>query len=534
MSKMFAYGLAWLAAGTVLAVDVPKTTVLTDDDEAAICAILAKQTFDLPAIDRENYGRGSAVPSGKDYFGWTRDPLESGMAGVALLGYLPYVSSKEIASSILSVGLERSNCMGDALYPALGAAGVKQARVWVSWRAVEKSRGVYDFTALDRQVDQLLDNGISPWFYVCYGNPAVYYPEVKGGSAEWDSPWYHGADAMRAWHAFVAATAERYGGKVARWEVWNELEARWYRNGEPAQKTLGVGQSAKDFVDFLRQTAPVIRSAIPEAKIGVSLCSLSSPWIPALGDAGAGEVLDAWIYHGYRRTPEELVESAIARARACVKRPDGKPLELWQGESGRATGESGRFHLHTEFGQAKFVARRYFKDAAMGVTLSNVFNAADPRYGYFKEASKSPKLAYHTLAAMGFLLDGLERAPDLQMQLTTNGRMSVSPQLLWLAAETHCFRRKGVPLFVWWLPEHPDIETEPLFGRLSLHLGYRERDNLRHPVVIDPIRRRVWNAAGLRWKDAPGVDLIRPIWACTYPLIVTDISVFADFTHKGR
>lgn len=523
-----ACGAALLAAGVAVAAEAPKGGAAAGDAEAAICAMLAKQTFDLPAIDRENYGRGSAVPAGKDYFGWTRDPFESGTAGVKFLGYLPRVSSKDIPSSILSVGLERSNCMGDALYPALGAAGIKQARVWAEWPAIEKTRGVYDFSALDRRVEALLANGVQPWFYVGYGNPSVYYPDVKGGNADWESPYYHGAEAMRAWLAFVAATAERYRGKVVRWEIWNELEARWYHRGQPTQKTLGVEQSAKDFVDFLRQTAPVIRAAIPEAKIGVSLCSLSSAWIPALGDAGAGEVLDAWIYHGYRRTPEELVESAVARMRSCVKRPDGQPLELWQGESGRATGESGRFHMHTEFGQAKFVARRYFKDAAMGVALSSVFNAADSRYGYFKAADKSPKLAYHTLAAMGFLLDGLERAPDLQMELTTNGRRSVSPQLSWLAAETHCFRRKGVPLFVWWLPEHPDIETEPLFGRLILHLGYRDRDNLRHPVVIDPVRRKVWDAADLRWKDAPGTDLIRPIWACTYPLIVTDLAVFAD------
>ena len=522
------YGIACVLAAVVLAANAEDGTV-ANGEVKAIREFLSKQTFTPPPIDAWNYGRGTAIPKGSVAFGWTRDPVEQ-MPNVKFLGYLPLKSSKDISSSILSVGLERSNCMGDDLYPALGAVGVKKARVWVEWREVEKKRGVYDFSKTDHQIDALIANGIEPWVYICYGNPAVYYPEVEGNRADWESPYYHGEEAMTGWLAFVSAAARQYKGKVRRWEVWNELEARWYKDGQEAQKSLGVGQSAKDFTGFLRRTYPALHAIIPDAIVGVSLCSLTSAWIPALGDAGAGEFLDAWIYHGYRRTPEEGVEKAIARAKACLRFPVGKRIEFWQGESGRATGESGRFHMHTEFGQAKFVARRYFFDAAQDVALSSVFNAADVRYGYFRE-DKTPKLAYWTLAAMGFMLDGLVPAPDLQLDVKSWADHSVSPRVPYQAVQAFAFRRKGVPLFAWWQPEHPDIEIEPLNVRLNACLGYRDEDNLKHPIIIDPVRRKVWDVEALRWKDRPGLDLIRPVYATTYPLVLTDISIFADFVR---
>ena len=523
-NHLFAWTLT-LAACAAFAEGKPEE----DAEAKAVREFLAKQTFTPPPIDAWNYGRGSAIPKGSVAFGWTRDPVEP-LAGVKFLGYLPTKAAKDISDSILSVGLERSNCMGDDLYPALGAAGVKKARVWVEWPVAEKEKGVYDFSKFDRQIDALVANGVEPWIYICYGNPKVYYPGVTGDHADWESPYYHGEEAMAGWLAFVTEAAKRYKGKVRRWEIWNELEARWYKDGREAQKTLGVGASARDFTAFLRRTTPALHAVIPDAVVGVSLCSLTSAWIPALGEAGAGEFLDAWIYHGYRRTPEEGVEKALARAKACLGFPAGKRIEFWQGESGRATGESGRFHMHTEFGQAKFVARRYFFDAAQGVALSSVFNAADVRYGYFRE-DKTPKLAYWTLAAMGFLLDGLVSAPDLQLEAKSWADHSVSPRVPYQALQTFAFRRKGVPLFAWWQPEHPDIEIEPLNVRLVAHLGYRETDNLKHPVVIDPVRRKVWDVSDLRWKDGPGQDLVRPVYAATYPLVLTDLSVFGEFVR---
>ena len=524
--------VAVMASGIGAKAQIPD---LTPERVEAIKAYLSAQACQQPEIDAANYGRSSAIPKRKYYYAFTLDPFPS-LKGFEPIGHLPDRDADDTGSAFLSAGLEMGSVRtwGPEIAQPLKAAGFKRARLNYAWRKIEKEKGVYDFSELDGWVDALLAAGIEPWFYGGYGNE-IYYGKFKmkqkGKSRFWDAPVYHGEEAVNAWLAFFHAFATHYKGKVRFYEIWNELNGRWYKHGNAADSELGVMQAAKDFTEFYRRTVETIRSVNPEAKTGISLGSLDSEWIFGLSKTGFSELTDVWTYHGYRRTVEENVVLSLERAKALLRRRDGSFPEIVMGESGRGVGPvpTGRFNTRTEYTQAKFATRRMFFDMAMNAKFCNLFDVGDPAYGYFKETDRSPRLAWYVIRALGTVFDGLEHAPDLRITFATCGRQTISPQVCWNAVERHGYRRKGVPLYAWWLPENLDIEGDLLFGRIEVQSGCESGDNFKHPVIIDPIRRTVWDVKGAVWAGNRGEDILFLVPANGYPYILTDLAIFDEY-----
>ena len=505
---------------------------LSDADVSRIRGYLAAQECPQPTIDKENYGTREGVPGPAYYYGWTLDPLEK-MKGFKPIGHLPYRDMGDIGSRYLSAGLELENILGDDVVPYLKAAGFKRARLSYAWRNMERKKGVYDFSQTERMVRLLVAAGIEPWFYGGYGNE-LYYGDfaLKDPLARkfWDAPCYHGDEAVKGWLAFLEALAAQFKGRIRFYEIWNELDARWYKGGDRAYKELGISQATRDFTAFYRDSIAALRRGNPSAVAGISLGSLDSPWAIGLARAGLPELLDVWTYHGYLRTPEEKVRMSLEQMRALYRRKDGTLPAVVMGECGWGAGpaRSERLSTRTEYGQAKFFTRRLLFDKAMGAKFSSVFNVGSINYGLFRTDDKTPRLAYYVIRSLATLLDGLEPAPDLFVTFSTRTRMPMTPQGAWSAVECHSFRRKGVPLFAWWVPEHIDIEGDALFGKLSAQSGCDKADNLKHPVLIDTVRRVVWDLKDVVWAGS-GVDVIPLVPAANYPYIMTDISVFDGY-----
>lgn len=530
---MIAWALAAglnLVAATESRAEIPD---LTPERVRAIKGYLSQQACVLPKIDGENYGVRHVVPSAVFYYGYTVDPMTK-LKGFESIGHLPDRDADDTGSTFLSAGLEMGTLKGWGveIVPRLKAAGFKRARLNYGWRLIEKEKGVYDFSQLGAWVDALLVAGIEPWLYGGYGN-ALYYGKFKPAklvSSFWDAPVYHGEEAMTAWLNFFRALAEHYKGKVRFYEIWNELDGRWYKFGEKAATQDGVSQAARDFAAFYRKTVEILRQVDPTAKAGISLGSLDSTWMFGLAKTDFPEMLDTWIYHGYRRNVEEGVEQSLARVKALMRKSNGALPEIVMGESGRGVGPepTGRFNTRTEFGQAKFVVRRMFFDLAMGAGFCNIFDTGDSRYGLFKPANHEPRLSWCVIRALGSVFDGLENAPDLGVFFTTRGPHSMMSQVLYKSMEVHAYRRKGVPLYAWWLPENLDIEQEPVFGKLTLQSGCESADNLKHPILIDPIRRQVWDvSAAVGQRD--GVDVLHLAPATGYPYLLTDLAIFDEY-----
>lgn len=508
---------------------------LSPERVRAIKSYLAAQACPLPKIDAENYGEKSAVPQGREYYGHTDDPLPK-LKGFEQIGHLPDRDAADTSSRFLSAGLEMgSRRFGVEIVPCLKAAGFKRARLAYSWRQIERKKGEYDFRSLDEKVDALIAAGIEPWFYGGYGNELYYERKVevknKNNSVFWDAPCYHGEEAMAAWFRFVEAVGEHYKGRVRLYEIWNELDWRWFKDGEAALKELGPIRVAQDYTAFYRRTVEILKRIDPSVQATVSVAKYDSPWLIALSRTGLPELVDLWTYHSYRRSAEEGVRDWVKRYGALMRRRDGSLPEIVMGESGRGVGPkpTSRFITRTEYVQAKFVVRRMFFDMAMGAKFCNLFDVGDGRYGIFKLEERTPRLAWYVIRALGSVFDGLEYAPDLYVSYTCRGRQTLESQVAYNGVECHAYRRKGVPVYVWWVPEHLDLEGEQLFGRLTTQSGLGAEDNFKNPILIDPVRRTVWDVKNAVWSGEPGWDMINMTPANGTPYVFTDLSIFNEY-----
>lgn len=74
------------------------------------------------------------------------------------IGKVKPVGAKEVKDSRLGLGMEkldRDAFDPEKVYDRVAALGVKWIRLQSGWQKTERAEGVYDFSWLDRQVDEL-------------------------------------------------------------------------------------------------------------------------------------------------------------------------------------------------------------------------------------------------------------------------------------------------------------------------------------------------------------------------------------------
>ena len=520
-------------------------------------AVCAEETA-ISGLRRKLSGEPLAVD-------WHRTVSPYGtLKGVERIGRTPVRHSRDIAESPVGIGfetLDRKTFDPSWTYRWLGEAGVKWARCQTGWIRCEKEPGVYDFKWLDDVVDGLAAEGIATWFSLSFGNP-LYTPNedfanrIAKAKAEgtmaagWargyvgEAACYHGEKAMAGWCAYVRAIAAHFKGRVKVWEVWNEPEWFFRDKGQVANNVHGVSKSARDFAAFVRVTAEAVRSEIPDAKISFNLAELSCGWLVALANAGIGETVDIFNYHGYETYPEAGLNSMFGQIRALMKRPDGTPLEIWQGESGRATDRSNNgVTLPSRYSQARFIARRIVSDISHGAKVSSIFTVTDflryygdgrdQYYGVLDGKTRKPKHGWHTLQCLGWLCDGLVHDPGIFAYFDTEKPKEFADRIPYASVRTAAFRRKGVPVLAVWQPQHVELNERPLKGRLEFVIG-ENVGVLANPVLIDPVRCEVFDVATLvngtdhAKANRRGIECAAPFFALDYPLFLTDASIFDE------
>lgn len=500
------------------------------------------------------------TPPGSDdiwSYNFNADPLGC-VPGFSRLGWMPGKRSRDIKESRLGLGfetLDRDTFDPKKIFPHLAQSGVKWARCQTGWMKTEKEPGVYDFQWLDEVADGLLKIGIQPWFSLSYGNP-LHTPCEKYAEAwrladgklvlGWargyvgEVPLYHGEAAMEAWLCYVRALAAHFKGRVTHWEVWNEPEWFWRLEAENMHTKLGTKRIAQDYVEFTRRSAEAVRSVIPEAKIIADVAQTGTTYIRELGKNGLGDVIDIFSYHFYGNVPEAFMLERFRHIEANIPKRGGK-LEIWQGESGRASGKSALFAMPTEYNQAKYLLRRHVTDILCGAAMTSFFSVtdflgyypdgSDQFYGVIDARADRPKLAFHALRTLGWLFDGLELAPDLLVAFSPHSRQNFGSALPYNVM-SGAFRRKGVPLFCLWTPEHVDISAQPVDGVVQVVTD--EDAPLKDPIVIDPLRGAVWGVdPALLVKEPDGggflgamrLDAFRVV---DYPLFLTEASLFEE------
>ncbi|KKL06941.1 hypothetical protein LCGC14_2591000, partial [marine sediment metagenome] len=255
-----------------------------------------------------------------------------------------------------------------------GAIGVKWTRLGASWPKIEKTKGVYDWSATDKAFNAALKYGITP-FVILGGSNGLYtktYPHEDRQKAELygerPAPPTYNPVAMKAWSEFVEAAVLRYKDRIKYWEIWNEPDHHAY---------WGKGPDAKDYGKLVEVTATLIKKLDPEAKVIVGATAGILPeWTGEYLEMGFADKIDIISYHQYGGEPEERFPKTLELRKVIDKyNPD---IETWQGECGYPSHSSSRdYRGISPWGlniQSKWLLRQAFTDVFFcKATLSNYF-----------------------------------------------------------------------------------------------------------------------------------------------------------------
>lgn len=433
-------------------------------------------------------------------------------------------NSKEIAASPLSVGfetLDRRMFDPERVYPHLAQLGVKWARVQTGWGRCEPERGRYDFAWLDAIVDSLLEIGIQPWFNLGYGN-RLYTPEAEDASAVGWAPVFS-EEARAGWTRFVSAIAQHFAGRVRHWEIWNEPNTGlFWRPRKP---------EARDYVDLVTITAPLVRRSVPHAVIiGGALAGMPVHYLEACLAAGLAGCVDRISYHPYGPLPEKNYHAQIAgfRKRIAQWRPG---IALWQGECGcpsrpsKTSGWALEKMDWNETRQAKWLLRRILSDLCEGVALTSYFHTVDLlRYnwgdgptdfdqsmGLLRGADYSPKPSYYAYQCLCTLFDAetkWERGLDCRIEGAGAADVLASG-----------FVRGNSAVCAYWQPADLFEPFEP--HSVSLRLSLPAGCLLDEPVLVDPLSQEVFPLPAPK-RDSAGGIAFASLPLRDYPLIVAD------------
>ena len=207
---------------------------------------------------------------------------------------------------------------------SIKGAGFNFVRWGMGWEAVEKSPGIFDWTAADAIFENLRRVGL-PSIVIIGGGNHLYSPWLElprlPGVRETRVPAPPESDAARmAWQRFAAAAAKRYADDPVTWEIWNEpdLSIFWPPQPDPDADA-----------QLVSTTCGAIKRVVPGATVVAPSTAALPVRVPkfytALADADVSGCLDGLSMHSYRiengRQPDpESVERENLASRALLGR----------------------------------------------------------------------------------------------------------------------------------------------------------------------------------------------------------------------
>ena len=282
-------------------------------------------------------------------------------------------NSADIKDSRFGLGMEkldRDAFDPEKVYDKVSALGVKWIRIQSGWQKTEKTEGVYDFTWLDSQVDNLLKRGLKPWLCLCYGN-CLYDDLAKQYFGAVGCPPIRTERAYNAWLKYVDATVKHFASRIEYYEVWNEPEGVW---------TWRPAPNAKEYAEFCIKTANAVKNADPAAKVITgshyedSLRFFNDEFL-----AGTLSVSDAVTFHSYNYDENYTIQRVKALKELMALY--GGKAEIIQGESGSQSKSGGSGALHwirtTQDMQTKQILRHTMADILAGCKFTSIFSCVD-------------------------------------------------------------------------------------------------------------------------------------------------------------
>jgi Glycosyl hydrolase family 10 len=201
-------------------------------------------------------------------------------------------------------------------------------RLWdarVTWASLEEQRGVWQFARLDEYVswaknnniEVLLPLGVTPrWASARPGEKGAYGP---GSAAE-------PAD-VELWRTYVRTVVQRYKGRVAAYEIWNEANIPAFYSG-----------SVMSLIELIRVAREEINKHDPSVRLvapsGVGLDQRVA-WPSQIMQSGAADFVDIASFHLYHsgQAPEAMIEP-VGKMKAKLQAAGYGTIPLWNTEAG--------------------------------------------------------------------------------------------------------------------------------------------------------------------------------------------------------
>lgn len=235
----------------------------------------------------------------------------------------------------------------------LSDAGFGLIRMDFNWSGIEKTPGVYDFSAYDTLMSQLDKRHIRALFILDYANPLYdgnLAPRTDSGRA-----------AFARW---AAAAAKHFQGKHILWEMWNEPNGGFWKPkadvDDYAKLALAVGKA-------LRDAAP------GETYIGPATAGIDTNFLEACFKAGLLDYWSAVTVHPYRTAPPDTATADYQSVAALIARyaPPGKAIPILSGEWGYSTANIHHYpNISNDDTQANYFDREILNNLANGVPVS--------------------------------------------------------------------------------------------------------------------------------------------------------------------
>lgn len=213
--------------------------------------------------------------------------------------------------------------------PAWPFASFYGWRFWDSgteWARMERAKGKWDFTRLDRLVGLAQKHGVEPFLVLgqvpawAAVNPKAESPYEPGLS----SPPKDHAD----WQNYVRTVALRYKGKIPCYEIWNEPNWNSFYSGSPAT----LVELEREATAILKQTDPANTVVSPGICFGLSYSGRL--FLHRYLKAGGGRRPDVIGAHFYTGDVGTLTIREMLKVRNMLEENGLSNKPIWNTETG--------------------------------------------------------------------------------------------------------------------------------------------------------------------------------------------------------
>jgi len=268
---------------------------------------------------------------------------------------------------------------GSLLWPGINFGIARSHDSAPKWAQIETSNGVYDWVNLDNFVNQAIASGQKVIYTI---SETPQWATTDTNVDQYNSIGGDGVPSnMSYWTTFITALVNRYKGKIAAYEIWNEPNLGWW-DGTAAQ-----------MAQMETTAAPIIHSTDPSALVISAPYSITNNAQNFVAceqylAAGGGSTADVLAFHLYDPSPEDDI-SCITALKSLFAAYGYSSKPIWNTETGWGdTAQSGGWNDAPMSETVAFLPRAYVLEWAMGVTNFNWYGwSKDGNVGVTQDAN---------------------------------------------------------------------------------------------------------------------------------------------------